>query len=221
MINRLPAINLSWHLGVIFFVPFAFSALVVGTTLPDYLPLVWFGFYTAISNFFIPWLPLRPMVLIFGALFNPLAVALVGGIATVWIEYFNYQMLKHMVNIKKVKSLTQGRMYQRGESWFKKFPFISIVVAGFSPIPYAPFRVFVATSQYPLRRYLLAVFVGRMPRYYLWAWVGFALSLPLWGYGVIFALLLAIPASLFLASRGKRSDETTGQSDDEQEVAHS
>ncbi len=59
------------RLGLVFLAPFAVAALVVGLAAPDRLLLVWFSFYTSVSNFFIPWLPLRPMILLYGTLFAP------------------------------------------------------------------------------------------------------------------------------------------------------
>lgn len=110
--------NRTWRLGTIFLAPFAVAALVVGLAAPHYFPLAWFSFYTAVSNFFIPWLPLRPMILFFGTLFAPWQVAIVGGVATAWIEYFNYRMLGRLLTVKQIKAATEKRPYQIAERLF-------------------------------------------------------------------------------------------------------
>ena len=180
-----PALGVAWRLGAVFLAPFAVAALAVSLLAPDYLLAVWFGFYTSVSNFFIPWLPLRPMILLFGTLFAPWVIAVIGGAATAWVEYFNYRMLGRVLSVKQIKAATEKRPYQIAERWFKKFPFLIIVLTGFTPVPFAPFRVLVVSARYPIDRYIAAILVGRTPRYYLWALLGAAIDLPLWGYGVI------------------------------------
>ena len=192
--NRLSAFNFNrtWQLGTVLFAAFGLIALAAWLLLPSHQSLVWLWIYTAVSNFFIPWLPHEPMVLLYGTLYDPWLVALVAGIATVWIEFFNYQLLKPLLNVSRIKKLTAKRLYQKVEHWFRKVPFFALVFAGASPVPYAPFRVFAVNSGYPLDRYLLAVFIGRTPRYYLLALTGAAIRLPPWAYGLFFAILLGI-----------------------------
>ena len=45
-------------------------------------------------------------------------------------------------------------------------------------IPFYIFRVLSPTAGYQLRRYMLAIFVGRLPRYYVFALMGATLGLP-------------------------------------------
>ena len=210
--------NRTWRLGSIFLAPFATAALVTGVLAPHYLLLVWFGFYTAVSNFFIPWLPLRPMILLYGTLFAPLVVAIVGGAATAWVEYFNYGMLGRVLNVKQIKAVTKKRLYGVAERWFKKFPFWIIVVTGFTPVPYAPFRVLAVSSRYPLDRYIVAVVIGWTPRYYLWALLGAAIGLPLWANGLIFVPFLAVPAWAGARSWSGRGRAESDRADDEESV---
>lgn len=208
--------NRTWRLGTIFLAPFAVAALVVGLAAPHYFPLAWFSFYTAVSNFFIPWLPLRPMILFFGTLFAPWQVAIVGGVATAWIEYFNYRMLGRLLTVKQIKAATEKRPYQIAERWFNKIPFLIIVFTGFTPVPYAPFRVFAVSSRYPIDRYIAAIMVGRTPRYFLWALLGAAIDIPQWAYGVIFVPFLAIPTLAAFTSWRRR--KRAGRSNLDKEV---
>jgi uncharacterized membrane protein YdjX (TVP38/TMEM64 family) len=46
------------------------------------------------------------------------------------------------------------------------------VIAGFSPIPFDPFMFLSAAVGYSYTRYVLAIFVGRTPRYLLLACLG-------------------------------------------------
>jgi membrane protein YqaA with SNARE-associated domain len=179
-----------WQMYASFIGVFALAELIVVIFFPAYHSLVWFCFYTAISNFCIPWLPHEPAVLLYGKLYDPWLVAFVGGLATCWIEFFNYKLLTFLTHLRQVQAFTSKHAYQKAEGYFKKFPFLSLVISGFTPIPYAPFRVFAVTSQYPLTKYQLAVFVGRTPRYYILAVTGAVMNLPLWTYGLIFVVFL-------------------------------
>ena len=184
--------KMKWWMYASFIGVFALTELIVVVLFPMYHSLVWFCFYTAISNFCIPWLPHEPAVLLYGDLYNPWLVAFVGGLATCWIEFFNYKLLELITHIQQVKAFTEKQTYQKAEGYFKKFPFFTLVFTGLTPVPFAPFRVFSVTSNYPLIKYLLAVFVGRTPRYYILAATGAAIHLPLWANGLIFVLFLLV-----------------------------
>jgi membrane protein YqaA with SNARE-associated domain len=141
------------------------------------------------------------MVLLYGTLFDPLLVAFLGGIATCWVEFLNYKILGLITNIRQIQTITKKQWYLKAEDWFKKAPFLSLVISGFTPIPFAPFRVFSVTSRYSLTRYILSVFVGRTPRYYILALTGAVIKLPWWGYGVLFIIFLAIALYSRLCAR--------------------
>ena len=115
-------------------------------------------------------------------------------------------MLGRLITVKQIKAVTEKRLFRTAERWFKRFPFLVIVFTGFTPVPYAPFRVIAVSSRYPIDRYIVAVLVGRTPRDYLWALLGSAIDIPLWGYGLIFVPFLAVPAlAAFVSWRKRRS----------------
>ena len=78
--------------------------------------------------------------------------------------------------------------------YFLKAPFFCIWIAALAPfIPFYIFRILSPTSGYPIKRYMSAVFLGRLPRYYVFAFMGSAL-LP--------ARLLIVCALILLACIG-------------------
>ena len=179
-----------WRLALLFLSLFAATQLVVALFFRSHQPLVWFTFYTAVSNFAIPWLPHEPIVLLYGTLYPPLVVALVGGFATCWMEFFNYRILAVLADLRWARSVLESRSYRTAEGYFKRLPFLTLVLAGATPVPYAPFRVLAVTSGYSQARYMVAVFAGRTPRYYLLALTGKALHAPFWAYLAFFAALV-------------------------------
>jgi len=176
--------------------PYIFLALAFCTgeiillSLPKYKSLSWFCLYSAISNTCVSVFPHEPSILLYGGIFHPLFVAILGAFSVCWIEFYNYRILSFVTSIRKVRTFTSKCAYQKAETWFNKVPFFSIVFACFTPIPYAPFRLLAVTSNYPMNRLLIAVFIGRLPKYYLLALIGEVINLPPWVYGVFFILLL-------------------------------
>lgn len=181
-----------WRLAAVFVGVFALVEAAVAVLAPAYRLLAWFALYTAISNFCIPWLPHEPAVILYGKLYDPWMVALVGGVATCWMEYFNYRLLGYFARLPRVQAFMSGPSYRRVEGYFSAYPFLSLVVAGLLPVPFAPFRVLAVTSRYPMARYQLAVFAGRTPRYVVLASVGAVLSLPWWAWALI-CLAFTVP----------------------------
>ena len=200
VVGRIHTANPTWLLGAAFFGAVGVAAFLAAVILPAHLSLPSFVFYTAISNTFIPWLPHEPIVILYGTLYSAWILAPLAGVATCAIEALNYRVLSLVVGVRRVKAVTQQRIYRTAERWFNRLPFLAIVIAGITPVPYAPFRVLVVTSRYPLKRYLLGVFVGRTPRYFMLALLGAAFHLPVWGYGIIFAVMVGTTAVIAVTS---------------------
>jgi uncharacterized membrane protein YdjX (TVP38/TMEM64 family) len=62
-------------------------------------------------------------------------------------------------------------------------------VAGFTPIPFFPFKFLSFSIHYPLKKYLAALVVARYPRYFLLAWLGAVTDIPNW---LLFAAFLVV-----------------------------
>ncbi|MEK7396722.1 MAG: VTT domain-containing protein [Candidatus Poribacteria bacterium] len=182
-----------WFLYISVALAFCFGELLL-LLLPEYRSLSWFCLYSAISNTCVSVFPHEPSILFYGGIYDPLLVAILGAFSVCWIEFYNYRILSFVTSIRKVQVFTSKNMYQKAERWFSKMPFFSIFIACLTPIPYAPFRFFAVNSRYSMNKLILAVFMGRLPRYYILALTGDLIaefiSLPSWIYGVFFILLL-------------------------------
>jgi uncharacterized membrane protein YdjX (TVP38/TMEM64 family) len=79
---------------------------------------------------------------------------------------------------------------------------LTLVIAGFSPLPFFLFKFFAFSVQYPLWKYLSAVMIGRFPRYFLLAWAGLALDIAnevlIGVFILIFLAYMVKPASTFI-----------------------
>jgi membrane protein YqaA with SNARE-associated domain len=112
------------------------------------------------------------------------SAATMGTLAAAFLDYKFFATLLNLSYSKKYKS---NSAYKKAHYWFYKAPFISLLVAGFTPIPFYIFKFMALSSRYPLRKYMLAVALGRFPRYCLLAFLGFTLQIPNWIILVAFA----------------------------------
>lgn len=176
------------------------AAAPVAILFPASRPLILLFLYTIPSHSVIP-LPHEPAVVLAGKLYDPLVVALVAGLATFVSSFLDYETVQYLFDRTRVGSARDHRVYRGCVYYFLKAPFLSLVLAAFVPfIAIYPFRILSPTSGYPLRRYALAVFIGRLPRFYLEAMLGHALN---WTNTVLAgaAILLACWAILARVSR--------------------
>lgn len=128
--------------------------------------------YTISANSFIPF-PHEPAVIYYGKIFSPFMVAMVCGLATCMSAWMDIMVLGTLFSYKKITEFKEkSRVYKIVEHYFNQTPFWTLVFAAFSPVPFYPFRVIGIISRYVRWKYVLSVFIGRTPRYYILAWLG-------------------------------------------------
>jgi len=135
--------------------------------------------YTIAANSFIPF-PHEPAVLYYGAMYPALTVAVVCGAATCISAMLDYTVLgTAFMHRRAVEIKRDSRIYQAAVRYFNLTPFWTMVFAGFTPIPFYPFRVIGIACGYARWKYVLSTCVGRTPRYYLLAWFGNEYTIPI------------------------------------------
>jgi len=167
-------------------------------------------FYCFPSEFFIAIAPHEPVLLYFGKFYSPLTVALVSVAGTVLAEAINYSAIKFIADLRVARKARQSRIVNKVVDFFNKAPFTALFVAGFTPIPFYPFRFLVVLANYPLIKYLLAVFVSRTPRFFLISLVTYVIKIPDYLLVILFIILLLIlniPLLInFFKNRQKKKD---------------
>jgi len=158
---------------------------------PEVNPLLIVFFYSIPSNCAISLFPHEPVLVCYGKFVNLWQLSIAATIGTIVAAYLDYKFFRPVLNLSYSAKYKSHRFYKKAHKWFYKMPFIVLVVAGFSPIPFYPFKFMVYSSKYSLWRYIAAVVTGRFPRYYLLALLGFAFQIPNW---IIFGLF----AGMFL-----------------------
>ena len=151
--------------------PASLCTLLVWRFLPHWWELSAFFWYSIPGNSFIL-LPHEPGVLYAGTLYNTAVVALVGGLATIPASTIDYQLFKRALRLGFMAQVRQSRLSDFARRAFSIQPWWTTVMFAFSPIPFYPVRIAAPLSDYPATRYVTAVLIGRVPRYFLLAWGG-------------------------------------------------
>ncbi len=145
----------------------------------------------SVAMTFLP-LPTHPYVVYMGEQYAPGLVAVVGGIATCIAGLIDYLLLSRLMRYQRIRKLQQSSWYLRFSAFFRSMAFIALVVVAFTPIPFDPFRFLAITTEYDKKKYILAIFVGRAPRYFILARVGSEGYIPTWVLIGAFVLLFGI-----------------------------
>ena len=130
------------------------------------------------AEFFIATVPHEPVLLYFAKFYSPLTVALVSVAGTVLTEVLNYTVFRYVADLKVFRKMLASRAVRKTVHLFNRAPFVALWVAGFTPIPFYPFRFLVVIARYPLGKYVLAVITSRAPRMYLIALAARAIRFP-------------------------------------------
>ena len=151
--------------------PAGFCTLLTWWLSPDWWQLSVFFWYSIPANSFL-WLPHEPGVIVAGTLFAPALVAATGGVATMVASIVDHAVFTRTLRIEGVSKVKQTRIMRFCINLFNKQPFGTIVIFAFTPIPFYPIRLVAPMSNYPMARYVSAVVIGRVPRYFLLAMGG-------------------------------------------------
>jgi len=135
-------------------------------------------FYSFPSQFLISVIPHEPVFIYFCKFYTPEIVTGVAIAGTLCTEVINYTAFQFVVDLNRFGNIKHSRYITKVIDIYGKAPFISLLVAAFTPIPFYPFRFLVVLARYPLIKYLLAVFIARSVRFYILALIGYAIKIP-------------------------------------------
>jgi len=184
-------LNKKWTIFLALMAAFVIAFYLIWRSNPKYAGMVIYFFYTIPANSFLS-LPHEPAVLYYAKMYSPLLLAILGGIATCLACFIDYEVLTPIFRLKKVSKIKETYFYKKSIHYFNKLPFVTIAVVGFSPIPFYPVRILAISSGYSMRKYMLSVFIGRAPRYYILAKFGQILNIPNWIIILIFVVMIGL-----------------------------
>ena len=151
--------------------------------LPASIPLVWLAVLSIPANSPLsPILPtlFEPIIIEAGQFANPWAVSIVALGGYMYTEYVNWHLYAWVLEGERAVWLRRQAWVQRSVEYFAQAPFTSVVVFAFTPLPFWVARGLAILRSYRLAPFLLATAVGRWPRFFLYAWLGSAVRIPVW-----------------------------------------
>lgn len=127
--------------------------------------------YLCLACQFIP-LPTIPAIGLAAKVFHPVLIAVVGAAGTAIANLNDYAILGWLFRHKKVKKVRDINAYRKFLKFFDKKPFLTLAVGSFLPIPIDVIRLIAISRAYAFWKYMMAAFVGRVPRYLIIAYLG-------------------------------------------------
>ncbi len=178
----------------------------------DYSKLAGYFIYMSLACTIIP-LPTPPYVIGMGKIFDPEIIALTGAFGNLIAAAFEYYLLTWLFSKTELQQKTKAnRLFQRFLQFFSRSAFSCIVVSSFSPIPLDPFYLTAILTRYSIIKYLLALFIGKSLRYYLFAQVGDSFQIPNRYLIVMFIALVLVPVIIaFVVKRNQGKGCTASQ----------
>ncbi|MCA9677183.1 MAG: VTT domain-containing protein [Kofleriaceae bacterium] len=193
-LRRLRALKLTHRWRAFFYALTAF-AVVGGATMliwPALSGVFLLAAYCIPANSVVP-IPHEPAVLYFAKYYDPAWIAVAGTVGSVVVSFSDYALVEAAMGHPRVKNASEARLFRWAVRWMTRWPFAIIVLFSLIPVfPIAVVRVLAPASRYPLRRYIAAQIVGRLPRFYLLAWFGKAVMVPTWLILVLTVVMIAV-----------------------------
>lgn len=137
----------------------------------------------------------------------PWAVAATGAYASAFSAVFDWYFVRRVFRAEALDRVRRHRLFARAEGWAKVAPFLTIVAFAAALAPFAIVRVLMPLTGYPLRRYVAATALGRVPRLYAIAAFGMLVEIPTWLLvaGVAGGVVAVGAAALARRITGRRS----------------
>lgn len=185
-------------------------AALVGVPLielfPRLVPLVWLAVLTIpASSPLSPILPasFEPLIMEAAKYERAIWVTLVALGVHLYMEYLNWHLYSWVLSHRLFATVREKAWVRRSVTEFSRFPFATVVFFAFTPMPFWVIRCVAILHGYPIGPFVVATAVGRMPRIFLYAWLGAALRVPtVVLVGVIFGTAAFVIAGRIV--RGKR-----------------
>ena len=124
-----------------------------------------------------------PLILHYGKIHEPTLVALLGGAFSAAGSAIQLLILRRLLasNHPYMRRFAPSR--QKVESAIHAYPaasFMALLLARATPLPDAPLKIVAAAGGYPAGRYMLAIFLGALPYYFVLAIAGRKFQPPAW-----------------------------------------
>ena len=140
----------------------------------------------------------EPMLMVAGRIYPPLVVALVAVAGLLYMDYINYHIYGAALRHPRLERARNSRIVQRLLVVFQRHPFFAVWLCSWSPIPYWIVAALAPMTKYPMKKFLLATFLGRGPR--VWFFAALGLVVPVATRTLIIYVMVAIVVAVVIAT---------------------
>jgi ribonucleoside-triphosphate reductase len=167
--------------------PLAIGALVgalgvsglIWVVAPGWRSLVGYFLYAIPSHLLISVLANEPALFAAAKTAPPAAVALAGTLGCVVAIVLDYALIGWFANRNFVRTeLDDSRGFRAAQRFFGRAPFFLILLSALLPVPFYPVKILAIVRDYPLARFIVALVLGRLPRFYALALGGQKIQAP-------------------------------------------
>lgn len=141
---------------------------------------IYLAFYSIPANTAISLFPHEPVLIYFGKVGDLLLTAAWASAGTFVAGILDHVVFVPVLNHQSVAGYKDRKFYRKAIGYFNRWPFWTLVVTGFTPVPFFPFKFLCFSVGYPMWKYVTALLVARFPRYYLYALLGATIPIPNW-----------------------------------------
>jgi ribonucleoside-triphosphate reductase len=141
--------------------------------------LVGYFLYAIPAHLMVSVLANEPALFAAAKVAPPVAVALAGTAGCLVAIVLDYALIGWLVNHRLLKTeLDDSRGFQVAQRYLGKAPFVLIALSALLPVPFYPAKILAISRDYPVHRFMAALVLGRMPRFYLLALGGQKVQAP-------------------------------------------
>jgi len=135
-----------------------------------------------------------PISVVLPAAFEPMLM--VAG--NLYMDYVNYHLYGAALRHPRLERARNSGLVQRLLVLFQQRPFFAVWLCSWSPIPYWVVAALAPMSRYPMKKFLLATFLGRFPR--VWFFAALGLVVPVSTRTLIIYVIAAIAVAVVIAT---------------------
>ncbi len=158
---------------------------------PSSVPLVWLVLIGVPANGPLsPILPTTfdPLIMEVGKYTSALSATLAALGVYMYMEFVNWHIYAWVLDWQRLANMRANRVVRWGVGRFARAPVTTILFFAMTPVPFWVVRCLAILHDYPIMRFMVATAVGRFPRFFMYAWLGAALSIPTF---IIIAVIVA------------------------------
>jgi membrane protein YqaA with SNARE-associated domain len=140
---------------------------------PAYRGLAFYGLYAIPAHLLISFLANEPALFAAARSYSAPLVAIAGASGCGVAIVLDYALIGWFVNRRLVRmEMEDSRVLRKVQRGFGRAPFVLILLSALLPVPFYPAKILAIARGYPLRRFVAALLLGRIPRFWLLAIVG-------------------------------------------------